>query len=883
MKKFVVISHTHWDREWYMTFECFRLRLVDLVDRLLDIIEGDSNYIFHLDAQTVVLEDYLELRPYNEERLRSFVRSGNLIIGPWYLQNDFYLSSGESTVRNLQIGTAIAEDFGRCSRVGHAPDQFGNVSQLPQILKSFDIDSFIFGRGFSHYETVDGERRPAVMPTEFIWVGADGTEALAVHLKHWYNNAQHMPEEIELSELILTLSESNFEGLNVSPYVLLMNGVDHLEAQADILDVISKLRQKGYDISQKSLDNYVSDVKQAVNGKELFRFKGALNYGDDYSVLKGCWSSRIYLKRRNVQAEDLLINNLEPLYSYLELNGFKGLYPTCELNYLWKKLLKNQTHDCICGCSVDDVHYHMEDRYSRVEELGKMLLERGMKTLALHSVHSLADEKKYLVAVFNPTQTEQTAVVQAAMNFTENVDSLAVYGADGEQIPYEIVEVFNRQYDVFSPVNLPGVLDVNTHVIRFVAKSVPAFSSAIYAVVINEEGCTIEKKCRKTLENDKYCISVCNGELHIENKISKEKYVNPILLEDCVDRGDAYVYRKSSDVPMIIKPGQFVFKDGELKQSLEFSFEYVAPAEYDFEALALSDAQVTERVECSLSIDRVSDVISLSYKIINKRKDHRLRLLVESGIRGGAIATDSVFDFDERKPYESCDITESNTHFAATFSEVFVGNRALSAYTEGQHEVAYEEGRLAITILRCTGVINRSPDTFSMIGGETWRVDGNQCVKDVEGRIGFAYGGRKGPAKNYTDARMFRTGLLVHADSFDSKKYSGGRFAVQSSRLEKLYYLPDKYSNCKVSLKPSFTLAEGRLSVTCYKKGLFGGYIVRLVNLTDEIVKDEFLFEGSIYLTDMSERESKFLGYGQATLTLVSKQILTLRIENEKA
>ena len=108
MKKFVVISHTHWDREWYMTFECFRLRLVDLVDRLLDIIEGDSNYIFHLDAQTVVLEDYLELRPYNEERLRSFVRSGNLIIGPWYLQNDFYLSSGESTVRNLIIRSSLS-------------------------------------------------------------------------------------------------------------------------------------------------------------------------------------------------------------------------------------------------------------------------------------------------------------------------------------------------------------------------------------------------------------------------------------------------------------------------------------------------------------------------------------------------------------------------------------------------------------------------------------------------------------------------------------------------------------------------------------------------------------------------------------------------------
>ena len=104
MNKFIVISHTHWDREWYMSFSSFRLKLVDLIDRLIGIINKDNSYIFHLDAQTVVLEDYLELRPYNKEVLKKYITSGNIIVGPWYLQNDFYLTSGESTVRNLQIG-----------------------------------------------------------------------------------------------------------------------------------------------------------------------------------------------------------------------------------------------------------------------------------------------------------------------------------------------------------------------------------------------------------------------------------------------------------------------------------------------------------------------------------------------------------------------------------------------------------------------------------------------------------------------------------------------------------------------------------------------------------------------------------------------------------
>jgi alpha-mannosidase len=57
-----VITHTHWDREWYATFELFRQRLIEVIDILLDNIEENQNFkFFTLDGQTVVLEDYLEL------------------------------------------------------------------------------------------------------------------------------------------------------------------------------------------------------------------------------------------------------------------------------------------------------------------------------------------------------------------------------------------------------------------------------------------------------------------------------------------------------------------------------------------------------------------------------------------------------------------------------------------------------------------------------------------------------------------------------------------------------------------------------------------------------------------------------------------------------
>ena len=109
------------------------MRLLDLINNLMEIIEKYPNYIFHLDAQTIVLEDYLEIYPENEDLLKKYIKSGNIVVGPWYVQNDFFLSSGESTIRNVLIGRKIAKRFGKCANVAYTPEQVGLPSQLPQI------------------------------------------------------------------------------------------------------------------------------------------------------------------------------------------------------------------------------------------------------------------------------------------------------------------------------------------------------------------------------------------------------------------------------------------------------------------------------------------------------------------------------------------------------------------------------------------------------------------------------------------------------------------------------------------------------------------------------------------------------------------------------
>ena len=62
--KIYVYSGTHWDREWYESFQGFRSRLVEMADALLDGLDRRSDYnVFHFDGQTIVLEDILEISP----------------------------------------------------------------------------------------------------------------------------------------------------------------------------------------------------------------------------------------------------------------------------------------------------------------------------------------------------------------------------------------------------------------------------------------------------------------------------------------------------------------------------------------------------------------------------------------------------------------------------------------------------------------------------------------------------------------------------------------------------------------------------------------------------------------------------------------------------
>src|SRR4051812_30164048 len=116
LTELLVVSHTHWDREWYHSADEFRARLVRLIDELIDHPPAHGSS-FLLDGQAVLLDDYLAVRPERAAELGALLRDGRIEAGPWYVLADELIPGGEALVRNLLIG----RDTVRRLR-GSAPD-----------------------------------------------------------------------------------------------------------------------------------------------------------------------------------------------------------------------------------------------------------------------------------------------------------------------------------------------------------------------------------------------------------------------------------------------------------------------------------------------------------------------------------------------------------------------------------------------------------------------------------------------------------------------------------------------------------------------------------------------------------------------------------------
>ncbi len=885
-KNYCLISHTHWDREWYIPFDNFRMRLVDLMDNLLDILEKDPEYRFHLDAQTIVLEDYLEIKPQNRSKLEEYIREEKILVGPWYVQNDFFLTSGEATVRNLIEGMRLAGEFGKCTMVGYAADQFGIIAQLPQIYQKFGLNEIIFGRGFNQDVS------------EFYWESEDGSKILGEHMRYWYNNAQRLPEDPQVAlDFIRERGQMCAMACAGSNY-LLMNGVDHLEAQENLTEIISGMKPllgEDEDVFQDTMPDFIRRLRREIEDKglELRTYKGEFRMGGKSNILTGTTSSRIEFKQKNVRTQAVLEHELEPLYTMLSAYGVKD-YPKEYMRYLWKFLIQNHAHDSICGCSVDSVNRHMRDRFERLDHNTSELLERAVDTLSAHMPQGELTEADYRVIVFNHSQVadagQKSLLCTVDIPVSEDKGSFTLTTPDGRAVDY-IVESITPHVGkrILSPINLPGEKRVNRYVIRFAPDSLPAPGyTTLY--LKPTEGANLPEIIHTanaySMENGTLSVKINqNGTVDMTDKRNSATFPSILSILDEADRGELYVFVPGDPATRVLSTDCHVnvevVAENRFIQSRKISYTM---------SIDRPEGTGTVAVEMLLSLDARADQLDVSVTLDNQVTHHRMRVLIPTGIKTDQNYAGQPFDCIERNAVSA--FADDEDHPNTDYFGVEDGERGLAILNEALYEyeqLTDEPNTLALTILRSTGRITDAYEQEETMT-EGWRAPEGFCLGKHACRFALMpYIGDRTKAQVAVRSVGFISPVKAVCTPVDRNKFVGGRPFVQASGMPHNYYRPLERADKVMPEKLSFVSVEsqmpGAMVITATKKAENGqGVIVRLFNTTSEPVDFSLCCAMEARQAEICNLNEQFVSIcnratdGVVILHAKPKEIITLRL-----
>lgn len=716
--KAIVVPHTHWDREWYLTFEGFRFHLVEALDRVLNLLERSPDYRFTLDGQVLPLLDYLEIHPEMEGKLRDFIREGRLLVGPWYVQPDEFLVSGESLIRNLLYGTRIAQAFGGTMPEGYVPDSFGHIAQLPQIFTGFGIGSAFVTRG------ADRACEEAGGP-DFLWRAPDGSAVLCHVMEMGYCNAEQLSADpAELTRSLERLVEAGLLDPEGEPFVtfltelrrrsrtgaiLLLNGCDHRGPQMDLPEVVEGLNRRfpEFRFTIGTLSDYAAALRRVKESLPVI--EGEFRTPVRHPILTGVLSARMYLKQANHRVETLLTRYAEPLVALTRVLAKVDLKPF--LDHSWKLLLQNHAHDSICGTGIDPIHREMEVRFARAEALATEVAREALRSLVM----AQGKGNGLSVFVFNPCpwgrREEITAEIPA------QAAGVVLRGPRGEKVPTAVVGE-----RLVSEGILSGASHRRVAVISFQAE-LPPLGIAAFRLDPDERAEEVGARRGslvvddRTLENEFYRVTVYeNGTFDLLDKATGRLFRGLNLLEDSGDAGDEYNYSPPPKQRVLssadIRGTVGVAADLPWRGTLEVSLVFPLPVSLDPERVARSEETVEVPVRFRISLQRGLKRVDIEAEVDNRARDHRLRVAFPTGIPAEKSIAEGTFWVNERptRPPEAAGWVEDPpvTHPQKAFVTVEDGKGGFAIFNRGlpEYEVT-PEGTIYLTLLRCVGWLSR--------------------------------------------------------------------------------------------------------------------------------------------------------------------------------
>jgi alpha-mannosidase len=751
---FHLIPHTHWDREWYLPHSVFLPRLVSALDDLLDRLQKDSELTFLLDGQTVLLEDYLRVRPDREARIVELVRSGRLQVGPWYVLADELIPSGESLIRNLLAGQTDAARLGARTDVLYSPDAFGHPAVWPQLAGEFGIRFGVLWRGLG------GE--PGQQHDFYRWRGPDGREVLLYHLPpDGYEVGAALPADRDRLSRAWSRIRPGLVERAASTQVAVFVGADHHAAHpaiAPLRALLSELEPESEFRVSRLSDFFMAAAAETAGAAVI---SGELRWSYGYTwTLQGVHGTRAPLKRRHAAAELALTGVADPLTALALARG--GSDRRALLNHAWRLLIQSQFHDSIAGCTSDGVTERVETRLNDARSMALEIARSNLEELIGHDpdrVRAEPDLGEPRLVLWNPIPRRRTGVLVADLSWFR---SDVLVGPPGARVPR--VGQGSQAFHLVDPDGLIPVqwlgrrtgqerLDAVRHYpdqdevdwTRVAFRSPEVGGLGVHALGLGQGNRPVETGVwivGRALINELVEVRVGrSGTIDLIDRRTRQLYRDLLGLESGRDIGDTYSFASpSGDRPARTRRGVAlrVLADGPLVSAVELRWNLKAGGE----KTGRESGSVAVRLVISLYAG--SPIFRCTLDIDNQARDHRLRVRVPTGIRGGSAIAGSQFGIIERGPVGQARRYVRETPVTTAPAHRYVAcagpNRGLAIMSPGFFEYELESGGdLLVTLLRAVGQLSRN-DLSSRPGHAGWPVatPGAQCQGVDRIQIGLA-------------------------------------------------------------------------------------------------------------------------------------------------
>lgn len=772
----LVVSHTHWDREWYHGAARFRQRLVPLVDELLDA-PAPLAPSFLLDGQAVALEDYLAVRPERRATLAAALRDGRLEAGPWYVLADELMTGAESLVRNLLAGRAALRALGATPPpVLYSPDAFGHAAAMPRLAQGFGFPLAIAWRGYG------GARWPA--GDSAWWMAPGGERVLLHHLApDGYELGASLPCDPDRArrrwtELRATLAPRARLGIMFVP-----NGADHHALQRRAGDAVAALTAaaaaEGDVVRWTSLREAAGAMVAGATAAALPTVRGELRDSHGYTwTLQGTFATRAGQKRRAARAERALVRDVEP---WIALSDAAWDASTrANLAAAWSTLLRCQPHDTLCGCSTDGVARAMDVRLESVRAQAAGLRGSALNALLGHDPVAARERS----ADWRPTLVVRNAAPRARGGVAE-VELLAfaahvpvgprssaaaapvevppVPAVDGGRVLVQPLRSVLATQLVESPRHYPDCdLVLRTRALAWLEPQ-DGYSVRTHSLGRTDSGSAPAGPAEAARAGERW---LDNGHLRVEvgddgavsvATTDGRRIPELLALEDVADRGDCYTHSPAGGRTVWSRPRRVrLVASGPLRATIALDFAPELPARLAA-GRAGPDTRAARRVVCpvtvTLSLDAGSDVLRIGARGVNRARDHRLRLVIRTDVVGGETWADAAFGPVHRVPLEvppedSLAEMPADTGPLHRWVSRYASQMGATVIADGLAEYeATADGGVALTLVRAVGQLSRA-DLPERPGHAGWPrpTPGAQCLGRIGGQFALLLHGARDAA-----------------------------------------------------------------------------------------------------------------------------------------